>query len=138
MTRHRGALCAALLLATATAAADGLPDAAPDTPAGKRVAAPAVAPVTLHGVRYEAPAGTRGYGDDQEGGYVVARDAHSGRELWRLRIYVTDYVARLEEDVQDVYIRSLRAGRHGRTLDIVDELDRRYTLDLATRTVRAR
>lgn len=134
----RRVLCTALLLAAAGAVADGLPDATADAPAGKRVAAPVVAPVTLHGVRYEAPAGTRGYGDDQEGGYIVARDARSGRELWRLRIYVTDYTPGLEEDVQDVYIRSLRAGRHGRTLDIVDERGRRYTLELATRTVRTR
>lgn len=134
MSRRGRALLVALLLAGSDAAlAEGL-----DAPAGKRVAAPSVAPLTLDGVRYEAPADTRDFGDEQAGGYIVACDARSGRELWRLRIYATAYDGQLEQDVQDVYIRSLRAGPHGRTLEIVDELDRHYTLDLATRTVRAR
>ena len=139
MTTCRRSLFGALLLAAlATAMAGGRPDAPADAPAGKRVAAPVVAPLTLHGVRYEAPADARDGDDGQAGGYVIARDARSGRELWRLRIYATVYDPHLEQDVQDVYIRTLRAGRAGRTLEIVDERGRRYTLDLATRTVRPR
>lgn len=124
------ALLAAVLLAAGTVAGAG-----GEMPAGKRVAPPAVAPLTLHGVRYEAPPDTRDFGDDQAGGYLVARDARSGRELWRQRIYVTAYDPKLESDVQDVFIASLRAGRGGRTLEITDERGRRYTLDLSSRAV---
>lgn len=135
---YRRSLLAALLCAAAgTALAGGLPDAPADAPAGKRVAPPVVAPVTLHGVRYEAPADGRD-DDGQAGGYIVARDVRSGRELWRQRIYATTYDPHLEQDVQDVHIRTLRAGRGGRSLEIVDERDRRYALDLATRTVHRR
>lgn len=126
-----------LLAAVTVAGAGGEGLAGGDAPAGKRVAPPAVSPVTLRGVRYEAPPDTRDFGDDQAGGYVVARDARSGRELWRQRIYATVYDPPLESDVQDVFIETLRAGRGGRTLEITDERGRRYTLDLASRAVQA-
>lgn len=130
MSARRSAL-AGLLLAIAACAGAGDGEA----PAGKRVAAPAVAPLTLHGVRYEIPSDARD-ADGQLGGYVVARDARSRRELWRLRVYATAYDPQLEADVQDVFIASLRIGRGGRTLEITDERGRRYTLDPVTRSVR--
>lgn len=109
---------------------------APAAPAAKRVAPPQVRPVTVAGIRYVAVPDTRSRGLPQEGGYVAAVDPRSGRELWLQRIYETHYDPALEADVQDVFIRSMKAGTGGRALEIVDELDRRYTLDLATRGVR--
>jgi hypothetical protein len=115
----------------------GMPAAdAAGAPAAKRVAPSPVRPVTIAGIRYEAVLGTRSRSLPQEGGYVAAIDAGSGRELWLQRIYETHYDPALEEDVQDVFIRRLRAGPGGKTLEILDELGRRYTLDLATRESR--
>ena len=70
-------------------------------------------------------------------GHLNAFDAASGASLWLLRVYAIDYDPDLEEDVQDVFIETLRAGRGGRTLEITDERGRRYTLDLASRAVQA-
>jgi len=125
------------MLAGGHAVQAGMP-AADDAgaPVAKRVAPAPVRPVTIAGVRYEAALGTRARSLPQEGGYVAAIDAVSGQELWLQRIYETRYDPALEEDVQDVFIRRLRAGPGGKTLEIVDELGRRYTLDLATREPR--
>ena len=125
------------MLAGGQAALAGMPAADnADAPAAKRVAPAPVRPVTIAGIRYEAALGTRARSLPQEGGYVAAIDAESGQELWLQRIYETRYDPALEEDVQDVFIRRLRAGPGGKTLEIVDELGRRYTLDLATREPR--
>lgn len=133
----RPALGLALLLCL-LAGVGASPLAAADAPAAKRVAPAPVRPVTVAGIRYEAALATRARGLPQEGGYVAAIDIRTGSELWLQRIYETQYEPRLEEDVQDIFILRMKAGAGGRTLEIVDELDRRYSLDLATRQVRRR
>jgi hypothetical protein len=105
-------------------------------PAGKRVAPPKVKPVKIGDLRFEALHWGKERGLGQNGGYVAALDARTGKELWVLRVYTIDYRDDLEEDVQDIFIESLAAGPRG-TLKVVDEQRRRYTVDPATRTVRA-
>ncbi len=122
-------LCLCALLAASPLASRAAP------PAAKRVAPAAVAPVTVGDVRYEAAQATRARGLPQEGGYVAAIDTHTGAELWLRRIYVTEYDPALEEDVQDVHIRSLRRISGGKTLEIVDERGRCYQLTPASRAV---
>ena len=46
----------------------------------KRVRPKAVAPVTFNGITYSADG-------DGKNGYVVATEASSGKELWRLHLY---------------------------------------------------
>nr|MBL8411469.1 hypothetical protein [Dechloromonas sp.] len=115
-----------LLLGTPQLSAAGLP-------AAKRVAPPEVRPVTVAGIRYTVVLATRARGLPQEGGYIAAIDVKSDREIWLRRIYETQYLPELEEDVQDVFIRSMKLGNGGRTLEIVDELDRHHRLDLEPR-----
>ena len=101
---------------------------------GKRIAPPEVPPVTVAGVKIEVLHWGRERGLAQNGGYVVAVDPVTGKELWTLRIYDVIYDGAMEEDVQDVFIASLRAvgDRH---VEIVDENGRRYLLDVTTRSV---
>lgn len=106
-------------------------------PAAKRVGPPDVEPVTIDGVRYEAVHWGRERGLGQNGGYLEAVDAASGASLWLLQVYAIDYDPDLEEDVQDVFIETLKAGPRG-TLKVVDERGRRYAVDPATRTVTAK
>jgi len=107
-------------------------------PAAKRVAPAPVRPLTVAGIRYDVVLATRARGLPQEGGYVAATDRQSGTEIWLQRIYETHYAAGMEEDVQDVFIRQMSVGKTGRTLEIIDELDRHHSLDLTTRQVRQR
>jgi hypothetical protein len=125
----------ALVLLSALPARATAPDAAPRV---KRVAPPEVPPVTIDGVRYEVLRGARKRVLPQNGGYVVAIDVASGRELWVYRIYEIRYNPALETDVQDRFIVSMRKTLFGGQLDIVDEDRRRFRLDPATRQVQAR
>ena len=107
-----------------------------EMPKPKRVGPPDVAPVTVGDVRYEALPWGRERGLDQNGGYVVAKDAATGRELWVARIYRIEYVPKLETDVQDIFIRSLAPSDDGHDLVVTDERGREFQLDLATHDAR--
>jgi hypothetical protein len=91
----------------------------------KRAAPDPVEPVTVRGTTYSAPPGAMGF--------VVARNASSGKELWRQRIYDIPIDPARERDVQDVFITSLRARRD--TLLVRNERGEVFVLDLRTRKV---
>ncbi len=110
----------------------------PEGVSGKRVGPPAVPPVTIGGIRFEALHWTRERGLPQNGGYVAALEAATGKELWTARIYEIVYDPALESDVQDVFIRSMSRTLFGGRLKITDERGRRWLLDPATRKVEAR
>jgi hypothetical protein len=102
-------------------------------PAGKRVGPPAVSPVTVGGFRFEVVHWGRERGFAQNGGYLAAVDPATGEEKWTVRVYETVYDPDLEQDVQDIFIRTLRV-RDGR-VEVTDERDRRFLVDPATRSV---
>lgn len=94
----------------------------------KRMAPTPVPPVMIDSIKYSAP--------DDRMGYVVATDTTSGEELWRVRIYSVQINPVLEEDVQHIFITSLKVS--GRTLLIDNERGDKYTLDVDTRRVSKR
>jgi hypothetical protein len=91
-------------------------------------------PVVLHGVRYTEERDARARGFGQPGGVVVAIDPHSGKELWLVQIYQTNYTSE-ETDVQDVFISQMLPNADGSTLLITNERKQRFVLDLASRSV---
>jgi hypothetical protein len=101
----------------------------------KRRAPVPVAPVVFAGVRYEAAPWARIKGLDQTGGIVTAFDDKSGAELWKMAVYKISYNADKEADVQDVFITSLRLSSDGKELEVTDELERHFTIDLSSRTI---
>jgi hypothetical protein len=109
--------------------------AAPAMAAPKRVAAPAVAPLEIGGLRIEAVTAGRKRGLPQNGGYIEAFDPGSGKPLWLLRVYAIDYDPRLEQDVQDRYIAKLEPGDAAGQLLVTDEDGARFQVDLGTRRV---
>ena len=146
---RRRLLAAAVLLPVLPAlpaAAPAAPlaaSAAPDAPRkdtrtmmkADRLPPDAVAPLTIGGVRYEAIHWGRRRGLDQDGGYIAAIDADSGRELWTLKVYSTAIDPAMERDVQDVFITALGKTLFGGKLKVTDELGRRYLVDPKTRSV---
>jgi hypothetical protein len=92
---------------------------------GKRSAPKIVEPVTILGVTYSAPSWPVGV--------VIATDAASSRELWRQRIYAIPYDRKLEQDVQDVFVTSLKCRSN--VLLITNERGEHFALDLSTRKV---
>jgi hypothetical protein len=91
----------------------------------KRSAPKSVEPVTISGVTFSVPGWPVGI--------VIATDASSNRELWRQRIYAIRYDRTLEQDVQDVFITSLKP--RGNVLVITNERGERFVLEPSTRKV---
>ena len=94
----------------------------------KRIPAPVVEPVVHKGVRYMVP------NDKGTNGYVVARDASTGKLLWKKTIFRKWICPLLEHDVQWVFIMQMRLD--GERLIFVSERDKIYSLDLKTRRVK--
>lgn len=102
-------------------------DPHPRTPAdlAKRAAPVPLPPVVIDSVVYSAP--------HAQMGFLVATDARSGQELWRVRVYGVPVDSALERDVQDVFITAL--GLQNGALVVTNERGDRYSVDLATRKV---
>ena len=101
----------------------------------KRTGPKDVSPVTFNGVRYEALLWGKTRGLEQNGGYIVAKDVATGKELWLAKIYSITYDTDLETDVQDVFIQSINLSDDKKSLNITDERGRRFIFDLNTRKV---
>src|SRR6266478_170731 len=74
----------------------------------KRSAPKEVSPVNNQGVNYTAPHWGALNGRAQNGQYIQARSAETDKLLWELRIYEVKYDSKLESDVQDIFITSLK------------------------------
>ncbi len=104
-------------------------------PEGKRIGPPTVEPLRFGHLRIEALHWGRERGLGQNGGYLRAVDAETGDEAWTLRVYRIDYDPHLEDDVQDIFIRSIEPSGTDATLLVTDERGRRYSVDLPEGTV---
>ena len=104
-------------------------------PMGKRVGPEDVAPLTLGNTRYEAVHWGKERGLGQNGGYIAAIDAPSGKELWVLKIYNIDYDPVMEEDVQDIFIESISKSDASGSIEVVDERGRRFLVDPNTKSI---
>jgi hypothetical protein len=106
-------VCTAVAVLTATALAKRLP---PEP----------VTPVVAQGLRYSA----EGDGRDQ---YVLASNATSGKELWKVKVFHTHVHSEMEQDVQWVFITNLKLVNDA--LLVRDEKARCYSVDLKTHRV---
>lgn len=97
--------------------------------------APAAKPVTHKGVRYEQVKAARSRGFGQNGGVIAAVDVASGKELWTLQIYQTQYDPNEETDAQDVYIEELRVDAKAGVLLARDERGRTFRVNLKERSI---
>jgi len=76
-----------------------------------------------------------GEGLEQNGGYIIAKDIATGKELWLARYTQRCTNPDLETDVQDVFIQSIKLSDDKASLNITDEKGRQFTLDLNTQKV---
>lgn len=101
----------------------------------KRRPPPEITPVVVGGVRYTVPHFGALHGKEQNGGYVQAWDAASGKLLLDRMIYRVVYDEKLERDAQDVFIA--RISVEGGTLRVDNDLGERFEVDLASGRVKA-
>jgi hypothetical protein len=93
----------------------------------KRVAPKPVSPVVHAGVTYSAAG-------DGRGGYVVATESSTGKELWRRKVFTVHIKFWIEEDNQWVFITDLKLDANA--LLIRDEKSRCNRLDLNKKRVK--
>jgi hypothetical protein len=106
-------------------------------PQPKRVGPPEVEPVRIGERLYRVVPWGRERGWKHNGGYIAAYDTSGKRELWTLEVYDVPYDPKLEEDVQDVFIKKMAAGPGPDQLTVVDERDRAYRVDVRARRATA-
>lgn len=73
--------------------------------------------------------------DPQNGGFIEAHDPRNQERLWRIQVYKTPYIPNLEQDVQDVFIKSLSYDKVHRLLIVSDEKERLFILNLKNQRV---
>lgn len=116
------------------------PGSRPESPPSKsqkREGPAAVAPVRAGTLEISALHWGFSRGLAQNGGYIAAADAASGRELWLLKVYEVVYDPLRERDVQDTFITHIQLEASG-LVRVRDELGREYIVDPRSRTVRPR
>ena len=74
-------------------------------------------------------------GTGQSGGVIHAHHPKTKKLLWSVQVYKTSYDKDLEEDVQDVFIKSLSFDEDHNLLIMSDEKSRVFVLNLTTRKV---
>jgi hypothetical protein len=95
----------------------------------KRLPPKPVPPVISGGIRYSA----EGDGRNQ---YLVAEDASTGKELWRVKVFHNHIKFWVEEDVQWVFITNLKL--EGGSILVADEMARCYAVSLRQKQVKKR
>jgi hypothetical protein len=98
---------------------------APAIAHAKRTPPPKVEPVVYEGVRYVVP------NDNGRRAYLQAWDGKTTNMLWEVTIFRNFINPVVEEDVQWIFIKSLRI--EDTKLIVVDERDRAYSVNLLTR-----
>ena len=93
----------------------------------KRAAPAKVEPVVFQGVRYTAP------NDEGRRAYIEAWDVQTDKKLWDLTIFTNRIDPKMEEDVQCIYIKTLKI--RSEHLDVTSETGKTYHVDLKTRAV---
>ncbi|HEX3693884.1 MAG TPA: hypothetical protein VH374_00735 [Polyangia bacterium] len=122
----------------AVAVAAAKPPAPDDTgmPAAKRIGPPDVPSVRVGELVVAVLPWGKARGLGQNGGYLTASDATTGKEQWVQKVYEVAYDPKMEEDVQDVFIESLIAGPAPSEVTVSDERGGIYRVDLTTHLVR--
>ena len=68
-------------------------------------------------------------------GFVEARHPKTQKLLCRIPIYHIKYDSKLEQDVQDVFIKTMSLDKKSNSMLVSDERSRTYVLDLSTKKV---
>ena len=72
----------------------------------------------------------------QNGGFVEAHHPKTKKLLWRIKIYNTNYNPDLEQDIQDVFIKTMSFEKKHNLLIFSDEKSRTFALNLDSKKVK--
>lgn len=91
--------------------------------------------VTYKGICYEQVRNARERGFKQSGGVIAAIDVASGKEIWTIQVYTTEFNPNEEADVQEIYIEKMYIDKRSDLLIVRDEIGRTFVVDINNRTV---
>jgi hypothetical protein len=99
--------------------------------------APTAKPVVHQGIRYEQLRRPDEHGFKQGGGVIGATDVASGKLLWAVQLYETQFDPKEERDAQEVYVSQLTLDAKAGVLVALDERKRQWQVRLSDRSVTA-
>jgi len=97
---------------------------------------PHVPPISYAGTRYEQVKNPASLGFTDPSGYLTAIDEASGERLWVLKVYENPIDERMELDVQHKFFKAMTLLSATRQIQIINEANRRFLVDLDKRSVR--
>ena len=98
----------------------------------KRTAPKPVEPIIYKGIKYEAIHWGKSRGLGQNGGYIEAFSAKTGKSLWVLKVYSIKY-GKFAGDAYDNFIRSMKVDNGYLIID--NERGGKYKVNLSTKEV---
>jgi hypothetical protein len=102
----------------------------------KRVGPPNITPLIIDDIRVEAVHWGKEKELGQNGGYIVAYNNTTNEELWLLKVYHVEYDGVMEEDVQDIFIKSIIVTAMPKTIKIVNEKGKSFLVDIGNKRVK--
>ena len=122
-------LLVALLIAWTLEADENTPK-----PSKKRFISGKVAPLEYKGIRYSPMRWGKARGLEQNGGYFIAVDIKTGKELWLKKVYTVLYSSDKEADKQDVFITSFEMSGENE-ITITNEKDESFVFNINSHKV---
>lgn len=101
-------------------------------PLGKRMEPLSIPSIIINNLRIDVIHFGKHRGFNQNGGYISAIDITSGKEIWILKVYDIQYISKLEKDVQDIFIISMKKLEAQNIIEIIDEKKRRHLVNILT------
>lgn len=101
----------------------------------KRVPPNVIKPIIIDNMRIEVIHWGKKRGLEQNGGYIVAFDKKTEKELWVLKVYNVKYDLKMEEDVQDIFIEKISKTFFTKKIKIIDENGTEYLIDPETKEI---
>lgn len=110
----------------------------PATPAisASRAAPPIVRFVLFEGIKYRQILDATPFGKDQRTGYLAAYPENGDEPLWLLKVYSITKIEHLEQDVQDVFFKTMRLDEKNRQLLIENETGASFIVDIDKKVVK--
>ncbi|WLI87390.1 hypothetical protein Q4S45_11585 [Massilia sp. R2A-15] len=99
---------------------------------------PHVLPIEHGGVRYEQDTARQTRPDAERGGWLVAKDAANGKQLWRVQLYTNPYDAGSPVGSPPRWFQRMHLTADRAAIEIEDDIGTIFLVDLATRAVTLR
>lgn len=96
---------------------------------------PQVVPIEHGGVRYEQDVARQSRPDAERGGWLVAKNAGSGKQLWSVQLYGNPYDAESPVGSPPRWFQRMHLTADRASIEIEDDIGTKFLVNLATHAV---